>query len=70
MAYECQDCYSKIEDGEIAENSLGDLQCPKCGSFEIESLDDNDMLEEDYMNEEESTQDDFGSEFSFDSKDV
>ena len=48
MAYECQNCYSKFEEGEISENSLGDLQCPECGSFEVEPLDDSGFEDSDF----------------------
>lgn len=43
MAYECQNCYSKFEDDELSSNSLGDLQCPECGSFDVEQLEDTDF---------------------------
>jgi len=43
MRYECQNCYSKFNDDEAAENSLGDPQCPDCGSFDIEELEDQEL---------------------------
>lgn len=53
MAYECQNCYSKFEDGEISENSLGDRQCPECGSFEVDELDDPDFEDADPFYDED-----------------
>jgi DNA-directed RNA polymerase subunit RPC12/RpoP len=52
MAYECQNCYSKFEESETFENSLGDPQCPECGSIDVAETDpecifDNEDVEDD-----------------------
>lgn len=47
MPYECQSCYTKIDDNDISTNSLGDLQCPECGSFDIVELEDPEFVDED-----------------------
>jgi NAD-dependent SIR2 family protein deacetylase len=55
MAYECQSCYSRFEDEEISGNSLGEPQCPECGSIELEPIDTNNFFEdrlEDQLNED------------------
>ena len=53
MAYECQSCYSRFEDNEIGENSLGDRQCPECGGFDIDELDDPDFEDSDPFYDED-----------------
>jgi hypothetical protein len=51
MKYECQSCYEKIEDEEVSENSLGERQCPECGSIDLIDIEDdvdaNDLMEAD-----------------------
>jgi hypothetical protein len=43
MRYECQSCYSKFDENEVAENSLGDPHCPNCGSFSIGELEEQEL---------------------------
>lgn len=42
MVYECQNCYARLEDTDVIKSSMGELQCPECGSFEIDPLGQSD----------------------------
>jgi len=47
MTYQCQSCYSKFDEEDVSESWGGDLQCPQCGSFDVEELDNLDLDDED-----------------------
>lgn len=70
MAYECQSCYSRVEDGDVGENSLGDPQCPGCGSFDLVPIEESDELLDDLQfNDEDNPeidQDNYNLDYSGD----
>jgi DNA-directed RNA polymerase subunit RPC12/RpoP len=35
MRYECNECKKIIDEGDLDENSLGDPECPHCGSNDV-----------------------------------
>lgn len=51
MTYVCQSCFAKFEEEEASENSIGDPQCPDCGSFYLQESNDDT---EDLIDEEDS----------------
>jgi NAD-dependent SIR2 family protein deacetylase len=39
--YECQSCGHKFEGNELSEDTMGEPQCPECGSFDLLETDNN-----------------------------
>jgi NAD-dependent SIR2 family protein deacetylase len=47
MTYRCRGCFSTYEEEEVSDNWSGDPQCPQCGSFDFEEVDDPEIYGED-----------------------
>jgi len=35
MSYDCQSCNYKFNASALSEDTMGELQCPECGSFDL-----------------------------------
>ena len=57
MKYECQSCYSSFNENDIGENSLGDPQCPECGSFDLVESDPDELFGDDTLNSRDDSED-------------
>jgi hypothetical protein len=47
MEYECSECLSVFDDGEVFTGDLDKTFCPDCGSYNVEPIEEDFLTKED-----------------------